>query len=145
MLKLSWYGSQDVQVHWNSVPRLSYMELSAHLPAAGAAYAFCYHLLGEVFAVFGAALITLEYGSLRMLFFGLETKDFGSSRSGKLGREVQDTVQQLQYCPLFVNVNPFDADSKAQYLIMRLGPVTVSFPALVVLGCNSGLRPCVRS
>lgn len=58
------------------------MELSARIPAAGAGYAFAYHLLGEaslvlsksyrclnhsrhqVFAVCGAALITLEYGQL---------------------------------------------------------------------------------
>ena len=32
---------------FDATARLSYMELSAHLPAAGAAYAFAYHLLGE--------------------------------------------------------------------------------------------------
>eukprot|EP00435_Cladocopium_sp_Y103_P065868 s1551_g27.t3 len=94
---------------------LSYMELSAHLPAAGAAYAFAYHLLGEVFAVIGASLITLEYGIS------------ASAVAAKWG----DKFRTL--------LNSMGASHAAASSAITLGPVTVSFPALVVLIFVTGM------
>eukprot|EP01006_Ploeotia_vitrea_P002255 TRINITY_DN10691_c0_g1_i1.p1 TRINITY_DN10691_c0_g1~~TRINITY_DN10691_c0_g1_i1.p1 ORF type:complete len:581 (-),score=12.36 TRINITY_DN10691_c0_g1_i1:144-1886(-) len=41
---------------------LAYMELSSRFPDEGSTYAYSYHLLGELFAVISALLLSLEYG-----------------------------------------------------------------------------------
>ncbi|CAJ1452184.1 unnamed protein product [Effrenium voratum] len=88
---------------------LSYMELSAHLPAAGAVYAFAYHLLGEVFAVLGAAMITLEYGIS------------ASAVAANWGDKFRTLLASM------------GANNLANRCGIRFGPVTVSFPSLIVL------------
>jgi amino acid transporter len=41
---------------------LAYMELSTRVPSSGSTYAYSYHAIGELPAVIGAWLLTLEYG-----------------------------------------------------------------------------------
>mmetsp|Transcript_14363 Transcript_14363/g.25734 ORF Transcript_14363/g.25734 Transcript_14363/m.25734 type:complete len:571 (-) Transcript_14363:38-1750(-) len=41
---------------------LAYAELSTLVPSGGSAYSYAYYSMGEVFAVLGAWLLTLEYG-----------------------------------------------------------------------------------
>ncbi|DBA01499.1 TPA: hypothetical protein N0F65_004849 [Lagenidium giganteum] len=41
---------------------LAYMELTTRVPSSGSTYAYAYHALGELPAVIGAWLLTLEYG-----------------------------------------------------------------------------------
>ncbi|KDO34192.1 hypothetical protein SPRG_01427 [Saprolegnia parasitica CBS 223.65] len=40
----------------------AYMEMSSLIPSSGSTYAYSYHILGELPAVIGAWLLTLEYG-----------------------------------------------------------------------------------
>ena len=40
----------------------AYMELSSRVPSSGSCYAYAYYALGELPAVIGASLLTLEYG-----------------------------------------------------------------------------------
>ncbi|OQS01453.1 Amino Acid-Polyamine-Organocation (APC) Family [Achlya hypogyna] len=40
----------------------AYMEMSSLIPSSGSTYAYAYHILGELPAVIGAWLLTLEYG-----------------------------------------------------------------------------------
>ncbi|CAE7036904.1 CAT1 [Symbiodinium sp. CCMP2592] len=88
---------------------LAYMELSARLPVAGSVYAFAYHALGEVFAVVAAGCITLEYGIS------------ASAVAANWGDKFRTLVASL------------GAPSFASHLTTKIGPVTLSFPALVVL------------
>lgn len=94
---------------------LSYMELSARIPAAGAGYAFAYHLLGEVFAVCGAALITLEYGI---------SASAVAANWGEKFRTLLTSAGAIQL---------------AAKSIVQLGPLTLSFPALAVLVAVTGM------
>lgn len=41
---------------------VAYMELSTRVPASGSTYAYAYHAIGELPAVIGAWLVSLEYG-----------------------------------------------------------------------------------
>jgi len=88
---------------------LSYMELSAKLPVTGSVYAFSYFALGEVFAVIGAACITLEYG--------ISASAVAANWSDKI-------------ISLFTRLG---AHNLASALATKVGPVTLSLPALVVL------------
>ncbi|CAE7850300.1 mtrA [Symbiodinium necroappetens] len=88
---------------------LAYMELSARLPVAGSVYAFAYHALGEVFAVVGAGCITLEYGIS------------ASAVAANWGDKFRTLVASL------------GAPSFASHLTTKIGPATLSLPALVVL------------
>eukprot|EP00434_Breviolum_minutum_P034960 symbB.v1.2.030943.t1/scaffold3458.1/size56325/3 len=107
---------------------LSYMELSAHLPAAGAAYAFAYHLLGEVFAVLGAALITLEYGISASAVAAAWGNKFRTVRTqlGKQESKSASSACEQGFC-------------KAAVSTFTLGPLTVSFPALLALVIVTGM------
>jgi len=88
---------------------MSYMELSARIPVTGSVYAFAYHALGEVFAVVGAACITLEYG-------------------------ISASAVAANWSEKFINLlEAFGANTFASYMSATLGPVTLSIPALLVL------------
>jgi len=41
---------------------LSYMEMSANVPASGSTYTYAYHTLGELPAVIASVCLTIEYG-----------------------------------------------------------------------------------
>ncbi|CAE7253861.1 mtrA [Symbiodinium natans] len=88
---------------------LSYIELSAQLPVAGSVYAFAYHALGEVFAVVAAGCLTLEYGIS------------ASAVAANWGDKFRTLVASL------------GAPSFASHLSAKIGPVTLSVPALTVL------------